>query len=239
MVSELKDETILVTGSTGSFGPFVSDYLIENGAEVIGTYIADERDEGDYIVEPDRGSDMELIAESPEEITYYEVDLTIPEELESLKEAVEENHGKIDGIVNLVGNYMLGDIEKADKYQFEKTFEVHVTAAYLTIRTFRDHLEENHGSVINLTNGKVEYPIKGALSFIVSKGAINSLTKVLNKELENTRVNALSPMRLDLEGNRREFPDEDFSEWTDLEDALDSIGYLLTNDEIYDSILTV
>ncbi len=239
MVSELKDKKILVTGSTGSFGPYVTDYLVEQGAEVIGTYIEEDRKEGDYLEEPDRESEAEVRSERADEVSYYAVDLTVPEELSSLKEKVEENHGKIDGIVNLVGNYMLGGIEKADKYQIETTFSIHVTAAYLTIREFRDHLEETHGSVINMSNGKVDFPIKGALSFIVSKGALNSLNKALNEELENTRVNAISPFRIDLPGNRREFPDEDFEEWTDIEDAVDTVGYLLTNDFVENSIVKI
>lgn len=239
MPSELKGKRILVTGSTGSFGPYLTDYLADEGAEVIGTYISEERRKGDYITEPDRKSEAEVRAGKSDKISYYEVDLSSPDEVASLRERIEKEHGEIDGIVNLVGNYMLGDIDVADKQQFETTFEVHVTTVFLIVKEFAGHLERNGGSVVNMASVSVLNPKKGALSFLVSKGALCELTKVLNVELENVQVNAVMPFRIDLPGNREAFPDEDFDEWTKPEEVTDTIKYLLTNEAVNGNFIRV
>lgn len=240
MRSQLEDKKILVTGSTGSYGPHLTDYLLEKGATVIGTYLSENRRKGDYTTEPDRKGESEVRNQRSDKIDYYEVDLTSPEELSSLKEKIEREHGKIDGIVNLVGEHTLNDLNTADKRQFETSFEVHVTTVFLTVKTFADHLEERNGSIVNMGYLTAFDPTEGALSFQVAKGALHVLTKALNVELENVRANVLMPFpRMDFPSNREQFPDGDFDEWTDPEDANETIEYLLTNNAVRETFIRI
>lgn len=239
-MAKLEDKKILVTGSTGSYGPYLTDYLVENGARVIGTYISEERRKGEYTAEPDRESEAEVRKTRSDKVDYYEVDLTDPDKLSSFKEEIEEKYGKIDAIVNLVGEHTLNDINTADKKQFKTSFEVHVLTVFLTVKTFAKHLEENNGSIVNMGYLTAFNPIEGALSFQVAKGALHVLTKALNKELEGAQANVLMPFpRMDFPSNREQFPDEDFDEWTDPEDANDTIRYLLTNKSVKETFIRI
>lgn len=240
MQSKLEGKKILVTGSTGSYGPYLTDYLVENGAKVIGTYISEERRKGDYTTEPDRESEADVRESRSDKVDYYEVDLTSPEELSSFREKVEEKYGEIDGLVNLVGEHTLNDIDTADKEEFETSFRVHVMTVFLTVKTFAHHLEKNDGSIVNMGYLTAFDPVEGALSFQVAKGALHTLTGVLNVELENTRANVVMPFpRMDFPSNREQFPDEDFDDWVDPEDVNETMEYLLTNNAVRETFIRV
>ncbi|KXB06774.1 hypothetical protein AKJ52_01595, partial [candidate division MSBL1 archaeon SCGC-AAA382C18] len=139
-----------------------------------------------------------------------------------------------------VGEHTLNNIDNADKEEFETSFKIHVTTVFLTAMTFANHLEESNGSIVNMGYSTAFNPIEEALSFQVAKGALHTLTKVLNVELENVRANVVLPFpRMDFPSNRRQFPDEDFDKWTDPEDVNDTIGYLLSNDSVEDTFVRI
>ncbi|WP_346429991.1 NAD-dependent epimerase/dehydratase family protein [Haloarcula regularis] len=62
---ELQNSTVLVTGATGNMGPYVTDSLIDSGANVIGTYVTDTARD-----------DIGTRAENADAVSYYQVDLT-------------------------------------------------------------------------------------------------------------------------------------------------------------------
>ncbi len=218
MSVDLENKNILVTGATGNLGPYLTDTLIDEGAEVLATYRSDEE------LEEATGR-----AENSDEVNYFKVDLLDPEAISDFKSEVEEEYGKLDAMVNLVGGFTLGGLQETSKDQFVTSLNVHTTTVFLTVKEFSDHLEENKGSVVNFSSVKVQDFAKGAVSYTAGKGALTTLTNVLNVELDNTRVNAVAPDTMDVPGNREAMPDANFEEWTDRNEVLETVKYLLKN----------
>ncbi|MDY7082344.1 MAG: SDR family oxidoreductase, partial [Halobacteria archaeon] len=93
-----------------------------------------------------------------------------------------------------------------------------------------DYLEENEGVIVNFSSESGINPVPGAVAYSVAKGGVETLTRALNEELENTRVNAVAPSVIDTPKNRETWHDADFSQWTDPEDVADVVEFLVSDD---------
>ncbi|WP_152043313.1 SDR family NAD(P)-dependent oxidoreductase [Salinigranum salinum] len=212
---KLANQTVLVTGAAGNLGPYVISRLLDDGAEVIGTYLSDS----------DLNTD-----EYPEAVTYYQADLTDQVAVESLAETVNADHGGVDHIVGLAGGFSMGGIDDTDAAAFEAALSRHATTAFLTVRAFADQLDDRSGIVLFSSDRAID-ATAGTLAYNVGKGAVRTLAESLNEELD-ARVNAVAPFLIDVPGNREAMPDADFSEWTAAEAVADEVLHQLTNEGV-------
>ncbi|WP_318571272.1 SDR family NAD(P)-dependent oxidoreductase [Salinigranum marinum] len=221
---ELQHSTVLVTGATGNMGPYVTDSLVDHGANVIGTYVtATARD------------DVESRAEHADEVSYYQVDLTDQAAVESFAETVVDEHGSVDHIVGLAGGFSMGGIGDTDGAAFRAALDRHATTAFLTVRAFVDYLDDQSGVVLFSSDRAID-PVPGTLAYNVGKGAVRTLAESLDSELD-ARVNAVAPFLIDVPGNREAMPDADFSTWTAPDAVVDEILHLLRNEGVRGQIV--
>ncbi|QIO25310.1 SDR family NAD(P)-dependent oxidoreductase [Haloarcula sp. JP-L23] len=216
---KLQNTTVLVTGATGNMGPYVTDALIDRGADVVGT----------YVTESARDS-VKTRAEYADAVSYHQVDLTDQAAVEAFAETVADDHGSVDHIVGLAGGFSMGGISDTDGDAFEAAFSRHATTAFLTAKTFADDLDEQSGVVLFSSDRAID-PVPGTLAYNVGKGAVRTLTESLDVEID-TRVNAIAPFLIDVPGNREAMPDADFSEWTAPESIVDEVIHLLSNEGV-------
>ncbi|QCS44485.1 SDR family NAD(P)-dependent oxidoreductase [Natrinema versiforme] len=213
---ELQNPTVLVTSATGNMGPYITDALVDRGADVVGTYITETARD-----------DVESRAEYADAVSYHQVDLTDQTAVEAFAETVTDEHGSVDHIVGLAGGFSMGGIDDTDSDAFEAALSRHATTAFLTVKAFADHLSEQNGVVLFSSDRAID-PVGGTLAYDVGKGAVRTLTESLDVELD-ARVNAVAPFLIDVPGNREAMPDADFSEWTAPEAIVDEVLHLLSN----------
>lgn len=209
---ELTTQTVLVTGATGNLGPYVTSRLLDDGADVIGTYLTESG-----------ASD----AVHTDGVDYYRADLTDQSDVESLADTVNDEHGGVDHIVALAGGFTMGGVEDTDAAAFEAALSRHATTAFLTVRAFADQLDERSGVVLFSSDRSID-ATAGTLAYNVGKGAVRTLAESLDAELD-ARVNAIAPFLIDVPGNREAMPDADFSEWTAPEAVVSEVVNLLSN----------
>ena len=197
-------------------GPYVTDVLVDRGADVVGTYVTDSS----------RGS-VEDRAEYADAVSYHQVDLTDQTATESLAETVADEYGEVDHIVGLAGGFSMGGIDDTDGDAFRAALDRHATTAFLTVKAFADHLDKHSGIVLFSSDRAID-AMAGTLAYNVGKGAVRTLTESLDVELD-ARVNAIAPFLIDVPGNREAMPDADFSEWTAPESIVDEVLHLLSN----------
>lgn len=188
MSQEFEGKRILVTGASGGVGPALTDRLCEKGATVIGTYHSRESLEK-----------AKKRAEHASAVAYYRVDLTEEADVQALKRNVEEEHGTIHGIVNLVGGFSKGKLQETDLKHLKASFDRHATSVFLVLKHFADHLEANRGSVVNFSSHR----------------AINANPSTL-------AYNVATP------ANRASMSGADRSKWTSLERVSDVVEFLLS-----------
>jgi NAD(P)-dependent dehydrogenase (short-subunit alcohol dehydrogenase family) len=221
---ELQNSTVLVTGATGNMGPYVTDALVDSGADVVGAYVTDgTRDSVD-----DR-------AEYASQVSYHQVDLTDQAAVEAFAETVADDYGSVDHIVGLAGGFSMGSIDDTDADAFEAALNRHATTAFLTVKGFADHLDGRSGVVLFSSDRALD-PVGGTLAYDVGKGAVRTLTASLDVELD-ARVNAVAPFLIDVPGNREAMPDADFSEWTAPDAITDEVLHLLSNEGVTGQVI--
>ncbi len=200
---DFTDRVALITGVSGSLGGHVAEAFLDAGATVVGT---------------DRTSPAETDGPiEASQIAFYEADLTEEAAVESLIEAVIQDHGRIDCLLNVAGTWAGGDpIEETDRSTFELVFDVNLTTAFLTTKHALPSLQESEGAIVNvsakssLSGGKGDGPYRAA------KAGIRLLTETVAEENKGTvRANAVMPSIIDTPANREMFPDPDVESWVD------------------------
>jgi len=221
---ELQNATVLVTGATGNMGPYLTDQLVDQGADVIGTGVTEAGI-----------ADVENRAASADAVSYYQVDLTDQTETETFAETVADEHGSVDHIVSLAGGFSTGGISDTDLESFRTALDRHATTAFLTVKAFTDHLNDE-SSVVLFSSDRAVEPVAGTLAYNVGKGAVRTLTESLDVELD-ARVNAVAPFLIDVPHNREAMPEAEFAEWTAPEAVVDEVTHLLSNDGVKGQIV--
>lgn len=197
--------TLLVTGATGGVGPHITDHLVEKGAEVHGTYLYQEEKEN-------AGKRAE------HEIQYHEVDLTDEEAVEELADELD-----VDGVVNLVGGFSMGEIEDTSKDDLVNAFELHAATVFLVLKHFQPEAAVNFSSKNALESSA------GTIAYNVGKTAVKTVTETADAELDS-RINAIAPTIMDTPANRESMPDADFEEWTPPGEVAKLVEFLLTGE---------
>jgi len=103
--------------------------------------------------------------------------------------------------INNAGVYDFGPIENVSPEHFHKQFNLNVLGLLLTTQAAIAHFNPKGGSVINI--GSVAASgVPGGAVYSGTKGAVNSITLALSKELgaRQIRVNALNPGMVETEG---------------------------------------
>jgi NAD(P)-dependent dehydrogenase (short-subunit alcohol dehydrogenase family) len=104
---------------------------------------------------------------------------------------------EIDGLVNNVGNFLVGSAAETSPQELQKLFQTTVNAPLALIQAFLPSLKRNRGSIINLGMVGCHTPSANlhASFYNLCKTALWGLTLSLAKELApaGVRVNMVSP----------------------------------------------
>jgi L-xylulose reductase len=167
----------LVTGAGNGIGREVARVLSECGAMVIAIDRAEE----------DLASLRDLIGS--ESIV---ADLADPEAARS----AAERAGKIDLLVNNAGIVILQPFLETSVTAYGDLMAVNTRAAFVVAQTVAAGMvERRRGAIVNVSSKASQVALTDHMSYCMSKGAIDQLTRVMALELgpHNVRVNAVNP----------------------------------------------
>jgi NAD(P)-dependent dehydrogenase (short-subunit alcohol dehydrogenase family) len=178
----LKDKVILVTGSTTGIGEGMARVFAREGAVVVvhGTREAAAR----QVVQD--------IVGRKGRATYALGSLADPEVPAKLVQAVLDQHGRIDGLVNNAALMTRGDLEATDADTFDRTLAVNLRAPLLLIRAALPHFRrQGGGRVLNIGSVNGYCGERSQLAYSISKGGLVTLTRNLADAhgAEGIRVN--------------------------------------------------
>jgi 3-oxoacyl-[acyl-carrier protein] reductase len=191
-MSNLQGKIALVTGASKGIGAAIARELAAHGAAVAVNY-SSSQDAAEKVVAEINASGGKAIA--------VQANVADPEAVEPLVERVAQELGPIDILVNNAGVYQFGPIETITPDHFHRQFDLNVLGLILTTQAALRHFRPEGGSIINIgsvaANG-----VPGGSVYSATKGAVNSVTLALSKELgpRKIRVNALNPGMVETEG---------------------------------------
>ena len=110
--------------------------------------------------------------------------------------------GTLDVLVNNAGVYRFAPLEEVTEDEFHREFNINVLGVLLASREAMKYFGPGGGSVINISSVASTSPTPTAVVYSATKGAVDTITRVLAKELgpKKIRVNAINPGGVETEG---------------------------------------
>jgi len=192
---KLAGKTAIVTGASKGIGASIAKHLAAEGAAVVVNY-SSSKEGADRVV-------AEITANGGKAIA-VQANVAEPAEIESLIAASVSAFGPIDILVNNAGIYEMAPIEDVTAEHFHRQFNLNVLGLLLTTQAALKQFRPEGGSIINISSIVSTYAPAGASVYSATKGAVDSITRSLAKELggRGIRVNAINPGMVDTEGTR-------------------------------------
>ena len=180
----LKDKAILITASTRGIGLAIVKKSVSEGAKV---YMAARNLE-----------QAEKIASTLDNVKCVYNDATQPETFSSMVDAVVQDAGRIDVLVNNFGTSNPGkdlDFANTDPKIFLDTVNLNLRSVFMASQAAVKYMANYGGSIINISSVGGQVPDVAQIAYGTSKAAINYLTKLIavQEAKHRIRCNAVLP----------------------------------------------
>lgn len=217
-MSKLSGKVAVVTGASKGIGADIAKGLAREGASVVVNYAASKEGAEKVVSE---------ITEAGGNAFAVQGDVAKEADVNRLFEETRKAFGKLDVLVNNAGVYQFSPIEEFSPELYSRLFNTNVLGTLLATREAVKLFGDNGGSIINIGSAVTELHPPTSAVYTGTKGAIDSITAVLSKELgpRKIRVNALNPGMIETEGvHSAGFIGSDFQKSIEAEAPLGRIG---------------
>jgi 3-oxoacyl-[acyl-carrier protein] reductase len=194
-MNSLKGKTAIVTGASKGIGAAIAKGLAAAGATVAVNYASDKEGAERTVSE---------IAAKGGKAVAIRANMSKAAEVKQLFEETKKALGTPSVLVNNAGVFEFGPIEQVTEAQFHRHFDINVLGTMLAVQEALKYFPAEGGSIVNISSIASESPVPNSSLYAASKGAIDTLTLALAKELgpRKIRVNMVAPGYTDTEGNR-------------------------------------
>lgn len=192
-MSGLNGKVAVVTGASKGIGAGIAKALGAAGASVVVNY-ASSKEGADRVV-------AEIAAKGGKAIA-VKGDMAKAADVQRLFAETKKAFGTLDVLVNNAGVYAFAPIEEVTEPEFHRHFNTNVLGPLLAIQEAVKLFGPQGGSVINISSVASESGTPSAVVYSATKGALDSVTRVLAQELgpKNIRVNTIAPGGVETEG---------------------------------------
>lgn len=198
----------LVTGGSRGLGRNTAISIAQRGGDVILTYRNGAADAKAVVAE------IETLGRKAVTLQLDTGDVsTFPPFLESLREALRATWDKetIDHLINNAGHGEMADFATTTEEQFDALFNVHVKGVFFLTQALLPVIADG-GRIINFSSGLTRVSFPGFSAYSAAKGAVETLTVYMARELGSRGIaaNAVAPGAIEtdfLGGAVRDIPD--------------------------------
>lgn len=228
-------KTLLITGSSRGIGAAIARRLAKDYKIVIN--YNNSKDEAMALLDEIRKINPIALA--------IKADVSKEDEVSYLFSTIEKNFGPVDILINNAGKSYVGLIQDMAYDKWQDIINTNLNSVFLTTkRAIEPMVFKKDGVIINMSSiwGNEGAALEACYS--ASKGAINSYTKALSKELapSNIRVNAIAPgvvltdmMKDDYSDRELDLIREDIglNRFADPKEIADLIAFLVSDEASY------
>tara|TARA_R110002124_G_scaffold240007_1_gene405122 strand:- start:71 stop:895 length:825 start_codon:yes stop_codon:yes gene_type:complete len=178
---DMSEKVALVTGAARGIGLATTKLLIEQGWQVAMV---------------DR--DAEALTEAAESLTHaftFVCDVSSPDQVAAMMQAVVARSGRIDALVNNAGIADFGPLEQTDFARWRRVMETNLDGVFLVSRAALDALKQTRGAIVNIASISGLRASTLRVAYGTSKAAVIQLTKQQAVELGEygIRANCVCP----------------------------------------------
>ena len=169
---------ILITGTSRGIGKYIAEEFLKQGHTVIGF----SRSKGEI---------------EHSNFIHYSVDIINEKEIKIALKEIRKIYSKIDVLINNAGIASMNHFLLTPTETAKKVMDINYFGTFNMCREVTKLLRKSSNPrIINFTTVAVPINLAGEAAYAASKAAVESLTKVLSKELSdyNITVNAIGPV---------------------------------------------
>ncbi|HXV97979.1 MAG TPA: glucose 1-dehydrogenase [Anaerolineae bacterium] len=191
----LKGKNVLVTGGTSGIGQAIAVRFAQEGANVAINYrsMAEEAAETEAQVH----TCVQKVQQHGVKDVLVQGDVSKEEDVVSMIQAVVERLGGLDILINNAGIQIPADSHEIDMERFDRVLAVNLRGAFMCAREAIKHFlaQDKPGVIINISSVHQVIPKPRFLSYSISKGGMQNLTRTLALEYagRKIRVNGIGP----------------------------------------------
>jgi 2-deoxy-D-gluconate 3-dehydrogenase len=175
----LDGKVALVTGGNSGIGRAIAVALAQHGARVAIAARNEERN-------------AKTVVELGHTSRAYQVDVGDGDAVERCVDAVFDDFGSLDIVVNNAGSAVWAPAPQHPLEAWRRVMDVNLTSAFIASQRFAARAER--GKIINIVSEYATFGAPGLVSYSVSKHGLEGLTKTLAIDLApNFQVNAIQP----------------------------------------------
>jgi len=192
-MGRLDNKVAVVTGASKGIGAGIAKSLAAEGASVVVNYASSKEGADKVVAEIAKGGGKAVAIQG---------DVANSKDVLRLFAETEKAFGRLDVLVNNAGVYEFAPLADITEEQFHRQFNINVLGLLLATQEAVKRFGSEGGTVINI--GSVASSITPPASAVYSatKGAVDTVTRVLAKELgpRKIRVNSINPGMVETEG---------------------------------------
>jgi 3-oxoacyl-[acyl-carrier protein] reductase len=191
-MSKLNNKVAVVTGASKGIGAGIAKALGAAGASVVVNYAGDKAGADKVVAAIVKGGAKAIAVQA---------DVAKAADVKRLFDETAKAFGKVDVLVNNAGVYNFLPIADVTEAEFQRQFGTNVWGLLQTTREALPHFNDG-GSIINISSIVSQMSLPGSTIYAGTKGAVDTITKVLSAELapRKIRVNSLNPGLVESEG---------------------------------------
>jgi glucose 1-dehydrogenase len=179
---KLADKVAIVTGATQGIGLACAARLVREGARVM---LVDIKPDGEHsarqLGEPTR---------------FFAADVSQKVDVDAMIAATLQAFGRIDILINNAGVTHAAEFLDLTEDDFDRVLRINLKSMFLCGQAAaREMVKQQSGCIINMSSVNSELAIPNQVPYVVSKGGVNQLTRVMALSLapNGIRVNGIGP----------------------------------------------
>lgn len=183
----LEDRTCLVTGGSRGIGRGIAEELGEHGANVVINYRSSE--DAAYAA-------RDVIEEGPGRAVVVQADVSDFDEVQAMYDAVGEEFGNVDVLVNNAGITQDTTFDKMTREQWEQVIDVNLGGVFNCTKVCYEDLQEaNNGRLINISSVVGQQGNYGQANYATTKSGLFGFTRTMALEMarDGSTANCVAP----------------------------------------------
>lgn len=215
---KLEGKVAVVTGASKGIGASIALHLAAEGASVVVNY-ASSKEGAEKIVSQIKAKGGKAIA--------VQASVAKPADVQRLFAETIKTYDKVDILINNAGVYDFVPLESVTPEHYHKMFDTNVLGLILTTQEAVKRFGTRGGSIINISSVASTSAPATASVYSATKGAVDSITRSLAKELgpKGIRVNSINPGMVETEGvHAAGFAESDFRKQIEAQTPVGRIG---------------
>lgn len=179
---------------------------------------------------------IEIGYEKPLEIRSKDFDLTKSEDCLALVSSVVEKYGRLDLLVNNVGNYVAKSIDEISVTEWQDLVGSNLNSSFYMSKYSLPYLRESHGQIINIGFASLRNrsPEPNIIAYHTAKMGLLSLTHGLAKAeaVNKVLVNMVSPGSMENTVKHNAIAKIPLGRLATLDEVTDAVLFLVQSDYI-------